>query len=78
MAHGLREAGTARSDRVGIYLDASVAQAVSIFAISRAGGVYVPISGLLFPDQVVHIGRDCMMKGLITTREKLSCSLRAS
>jgi acyl-CoA ligase (AMP-forming) (exosortase A-associated) len=72
LARGLREAGTARSDRVGVYLDASVAQAISIFAVSRAGGVFVPISGLLFPEQVVHIGRDCLMKGLITTREKLN------
>jgi acyl-CoA ligase (AMP-forming) (exosortase A-associated) len=72
LAHGLREAGTARGDRVGIYLDASVPQALSIFGVSQAGGVYVPISGLLFPDQVGHIARDCQMRGLITTREKLA------
>lgn len=71
LAHGLRAAGLARGDRVGIYLDASVPQVLSIFAVSQAGGVYVPINGLLFPDQVAHIGRDCQMKGLITTRAKL-------
>ena len=71
LADGLRGAGAERGDRVGIYLDASVAQALSIFAISRADGVYVPINGLLFPDQVAHIARDCQMKGIITTREKL-------
>ena len=71
LAHGLREAGTARGDRIGIYLDASVPQALSIFAVSRAGGAYVPVNGLLFPDQVAHIARDCQMKGLITTPEKL-------
>ena len=27
--------------------------------------------GLLFPQQVAHIARDCRMRGLITTREKL-------
>jgi len=72
LAHGLREAGTARSDRIGIYLDASVPQVLSIFGVSRAGGVYVPINDLLFPDQVAHIARDCQMRGLITTREKLT------
>jgi acyl-CoA ligase (AMP-forming) (exosortase A-associated) len=72
LAVGLREAGTGAQDRIGIYLDASVPQAVAMFAVSQAGGVYVPINGLLFPDQVVHIGRDCQMKGLITTREKLA------
>jgi acyl-CoA ligase (AMP-forming) (exosortase A-associated) len=70
LAQGLREAGMVRGDRVGIYLDASVPQAVSIFGVSRAGGVYVPINGLLFPEQVGHIARDCQMKGLITTRDK--------
>ncbi|HEY7652065.1 MAG TPA: acyl-CoA ligase (AMP-forming), exosortase A system-associated [Methylomirabilota bacterium] len=72
LAQGLRAAGAGHGDRIGIYLDASVPQALSIFAVSRAGGVYVPINGLLFPEQVAHIARDCQMKGLITTREKLS------
>jgi acyl-CoA ligase (AMP-forming) (exosortase A-associated) len=71
LAQGLRAAGMVRGDRVGIYLDASVPQALSIFGVSRAGGVYVPINGLLFPEQVGHIARDCQMKGLITTREKV-------
>lgn len=71
LAHGLKVAGVARGDRVGIYLDASVPQVLSIFATSQAGGVYVPIHGLLFPDQVAHISRDCRMKGLVTTRAKL-------
>ena len=71
LARGLRDAGLQRGDRIGIYLDASVPQTLSIFGVSRAGGVYVPINGLLFPDQVGHIARDCQMKGLITTREKL-------
>ena len=71
LARGLREAGLQPGDRIGIYLDASVPQALSIFGVSRAGGVYVPINGLLFPEQVGHIARDCQMRGLITTREKL-------
>jgi acyl-CoA ligase (AMP-forming) (exosortase A-associated) len=72
LAHGLQEAGLARGDRVGIYLDASIPQALSIFSLSQAGGVYVPINGLLYPDQVVHISRDCQMRGLMTTRAKLA------
>ena len=72
LATGLREAGLERGDRVGIYLDASVAQTLSIFGISQAGGVYVPVNGVLFPEQVAFIARDCGMKGLITTPEKLA------
>jgi len=70
LAHGLRQAGLQRGDRIGIYLDASVPQVISIFGVSEAGGVFVPINGTLFPEQVLHVARDCGMKGLITSRKK--------
>lgn len=72
LAEGLRQVGLQRGDRIGIYLDPSVPQVLSIFGISQAGGVFVPINNLLFPDQVAHIAKDCQMKGLITTKSKLS------
>jgi acyl-CoA ligase (AMP-forming) (exosortase A-associated) len=72
VAQGLRRAGVARGDRVGIYLEASVPQVLSILGVSQAGGVFVPINALLFPEQVAHIAKDCGMKGLITSRMKLS------
>jgi len=72
LARGLRDAGLKRADRIGIYLEASVPQVISIFGISEAGGVYVPINAQLFPEQVAHIAKDCGMKGLITTRSKLA------
>lgn len=75
LAHGLRHAGLARGDRVGIYLEASVQQVLSIFGISRASGVFVPINATLFPEQVAHVANDCGMKVLITSRKKLA-SLR--
>src|SRR4026209_1980787 len=56
---GLREAGGARWR---IRPDPSVPQALSSLGVSRAGGVYVPINGLLFPEQVGHIARDCQMR----------------
>jgi acyl-CoA ligase (AMP-forming) (exosortase A-associated) len=72
LATGLKNAGLKRGDRIGIYFDASVPQVLSIFAASKAGGVFVPVNGSLFPDQVAHIARDCDMTGLITTRAKLA------
>lgn len=72
LAKGLRRAGLVRGDRIGIYLEPSVAQVVSIFGTSEAGGVFVPINATLFPEQVAHIAKDCGMKGLITTPAKLS------
>ena len=77
IASGLRGAGMQRGDRVGIYLDPSVEQVLSIFSISQAGGVYVPINTVLVPDQVAHIARDCGMKALITTPDKLGMLLPA-
>jgi acyl-CoA ligase (AMP-forming) (exosortase A-associated) len=72
LAAALRAAGLRRGDRVGIYLENSVLQGVSIFGVAKAEGVFVPINALLFPLQVMHIARDCQMKGLITSREKLA------
>ena len=75
LAIGLRKAGLTRGDRVGIFLDPSVPQVLSMFGVSQAGGVYVPINQVLFPDQVAHIARDCGMTSLITTRAKLATLL---
>jgi len=72
VAKGLRRAGLVRGDRIGIYLEPTIAQVISIFGVSEAGGVFVPINATLFPEQVGHIAKDCGMKGLITTAAKLS------
>ena len=72
LAYGLRQAGVQRGDRVGIYLEPSVEQVLSIFGSSQADGVFVPINSLLLTDQVAHIAQDCQMRGLITTASKLS------
>jgi len=49
-----------------------VPQVVSIFGVSQAGGVFVPINGQLFPEQVAHIANDCRMKALVTSKAKLA------
>jgi acyl-CoA ligase (AMP-forming) (exosortase A-associated) len=71
-AWGLRNCGLQPGDRLGIYLDASIPQVISILGTSQAGGVFVPINTLLFPEQVLHIANDCQIRGLITTARKLS------
>jgi acyl-CoA ligase (AMP-forming) (exosortase A-associated) len=72
LATGLRSAGLARGERVGIFLDPCIQQVVSILGVSKAGGVFVPISTQLFPDQFAHIARDCGISVLITCAAKLS------
>ncbi len=77
LAAGLQQAGVGRGDRIGIYLDHSLPLCVTIFGVSTAGGVFVPINNHLFPDQVAHIVRDCGMKGLILPATK-AASLAAA
>jgi len=72
LATSLRATQVKRGDRIGIYLDASVPQVISIFGISQAEGVYVPINSQLRAEQVMHIARDCGMKALITTCSRLA------
>jgi acyl-CoA ligase (AMP-forming) (exosortase A-associated) len=72
LAAGLCRMGLGRGDRVGIYLEASIPQVISIFSVSKAGGVFVPINSMLFPEQVAHIAKDCGMKFLITSKAKLA------
>ena len=55
----------------GVYLERRIAQVLSIFGVSQAGGVIVPANGVLFPDQVAHIARDCDISALITSAAKL-------
>jgi acyl-CoA ligase (AMP-forming) (exosortase A-associated) len=75
LATSLRTFGVKRGERVGIYLEASVPQVISIFGVSQSEAVYVPINALLHPEQVMHIARDCGMKALITTPAKVQALL---
>jgi acyl-CoA ligase (AMP-forming) (exosortase A-associated) len=72
LASRLKSEGLERGDRLGVFLDASIPQALSIFAASAADAVFVPIHHSLFPEQVTHILSDCGAKGLITTKARLA------
>lgn len=54
-ASALHAAGLQRGDRVAVLLPKSIEECAAIFAVSRAGGVCVPINPLLRPAQVRHI-----------------------
>lgn len=69
LAHGLRQAGVKRGDRVGVYLPKSFSECASVFAPSLADGVLVPINAVLMPNQVSHILNDCEASALITNSE---------
>jgi acyl-CoA ligase (AMP-forming) (exosortase A-associated) len=65
-ACALRDAGLQRGDRVAILLPKCIEECAAIFAIARAGGVFVPINPLLRPAQAQHILADCEARVLVT------------
>jgi acyl-CoA ligase (AMP-forming) (exosortase A-associated) len=70
-AAGLLALGLERGDRVGIYLDKRAENVVACFAAAAAGLVFVPVNPVLKPAQVAFILRDCNVRVLITSGERL-------
>jgi len=65
-AHELDKLGVSRADRVAIYLPKTIETVTAIFAVSSAGGVFVPVNPLLKGAQVEYILKDCNVKVLVT------------
>lgn len=61
--------GIKRGDRVGILLEKSIEQLVSMFGISMAGGIFVFLNPILKKGQIEYIINDCDIKLLITTEK---------
>jgi acyl-CoA ligase (AMP-forming) (exosortase A-associated) len=71
-AAGLVRAGLRRGERVAIYLDKRVEAVVASFGAPAAGAVFVPLNPLLKPDQVGYVMRDCDVRVLVTSPERLA------
>jgi acyl-CoA ligase (AMP-forming) (exosortase A-associated) len=69
---GLIALGLARHDRVAVYLPKQLETVAALFGTSRAGGVFVPINPVLKAAQVRHILRDCNVRVLVTSPERLA------
>ena len=61
-----------RTGRVGIWLEKRFESVVASFGAPAAGGVMVPMNPLLKPEQVVYIARDCNVRILVTSPERLA------
>jgi acyl-CoA ligase (AMP-forming) (exosortase A-associated) len=64
--------GQSRGERVGIYLDKRFETVISCFGSAAAGCVFVPLNPLLKPEQVAFILRDCNVRVLVTTSDRLA------
>ncbi len=65
------ELGIGRSERVGIYLEKRFEFVIAAFGAMQAGAVFVPINPLLKGEQVTYILRDCNVRILVTSTERL-------
>jgi acyl-CoA ligase (AMP-forming) (exosortase A-associated) len=70
-AAGFSHLGLARGDRVGVWLDKRIETIAAFFGASLAGGVFVPINPVLRAPQVLHILKDCNVRILVTSRDRL-------
>lgn len=68
----LLDVGLQRGDRVAIYLEKRFETVASIFAVSAAGGIFVPVNHVLKATQVSHILQDSGARVLITSADRLS------
>jgi acyl-CoA ligase (AMP-forming) (exosortase A-associated) len=71
LAYGLQKFGIGKGERVGILLDKSIAQVVSMLGVLRADFIFVLINSNLKESQIRHILNDCGIK-LLVASEKYS------
>ncbi|MCL2524005.1 MAG: acyl-CoA ligase (AMP-forming), exosortase A system-associated [Betaproteobacteria bacterium] len=71
-ASGLIGLGLQRGERVAIYLEKRLETVVASFGAAAVGGVFVPLNPLLKPEQVGYILRDCNVRVLVTSAERLA------
>jgi len=72
VARALKSAGVERGNRVGIYVNKSLASVISIFGILKAGGVYVPLDPNAPIKRLAYITRNCDVQTILTSTGKLS------
>lgn len=72
VASGLLGLGLQRAERVAVYLDKRPEMVATCFGSAAAGTVFVPLNPLLKPDQVGYILRDCGVRLLVTSPDRLA------
>jgi acyl-CoA ligase (AMP-forming) (exosortase A-associated) len=71
-ASGLLSLGLQRGERVAIYLEKRFETVIASFGAPAAGGAFVPLNPLLKAEQVGYILRDCNVRVLVTSPERLA------
>jgi amino acid adenylation domain-containing protein len=71
LAHALVGEGVRPGDRVAIHLDNSVEAVVSVFAILKAGAVFLVVNPTTKADKLAYILNNCRASALITDSRRL-------
>ncbi len=70
LAHALSDVGVKRGDRVAVYLENSVEAVVAIFAILKAGAVFMPVNPTTKTEKLTYVLNNARARGLITHSQK--------
>ena len=71
VADALIGLGLAKSERVAVYLEKRIETVTAMFGTSAAGGVFVPVNPILKSEQVAYILKDCSVRILVTSSDRL-------
>jgi long-chain acyl-CoA synthetase len=72
LANAFLRYGLKRGERVGLWLGNSLEAVVGIFAILKAGGVFVPLYPGLKLEKLAYILNNCQAAGLISDKRRLA------
>src|SRR5215217_2902160 len=67
--------GLDRGERVAVYLEKRLETVTALLGAVAAGGVSVPVNPLLKAEQVTYILRDCNVRILVTSADRLKLLL---
>lgn len=70
-ANALLALGLGKGERLAVYLEKRFETVIALFGASAAGGVFVPINPLLKAEQVAYILKDCNVRILVTSGDRL-------
>ncbi len=68
---GLIGLGVGRGERVAVFLEKRFEMVVACFGTAAAGAVFVPVNPILKPEQVAYILRDCNVRVLVTSAQRM-------
>jgi amino acid adenylation domain-containing protein len=70
LAHLLQARGVVAGNRVGLYLEKAAESIIAIYAVLKAGGVYVPLDPQAPVTRTAYVTRNCDIRWVLTGGEK--------